>query len=349
MGKRTEATPPPPTHMPHNYLVAFFLYIALPAPMISLLMSMFQAPLIFQVGRGVVCSVLVPYLQHIHTCHVLCARPVVVHPPPPPPAQTFPLLSKVFDAIRVYGYIVGLKINPDKSAFLTKGMWQEHDLHRLSQFGVCVRQKVKYLGILLGHVSSDEAYAPVIARAAMRAAFMLSLPLTFTERTTLLQEWVLPLFIFPARAYFPTATVVPQVAAIYRTALWVSSWGLTLPILELSKTTEGPMKTPGGPMKTTEGRMKTTEGPMKTTEGPMKTTEGPMKTTEGPMKTNERPMKTTEGPMKFTEGQSTRQVSPQPPPPPRHAAPYLLSPPYNSGDEQWMRHSTERRLMCICM
>ena len=37
----------------HNSLVAFFLYIALPAPLVSLLMSMFQAPLIFLGGmRG---------------------------------------------------------------------------------------------------------------------------------------------------------------------------------------------------------------------------------------------------------------------------------------------------------
>ena len=38
----------------HNYLVAFFMYIALPPPMVSLLMAMFKSPFIFQVGLGVV-------------------------------------------------------------------------------------------------------------------------------------------------------------------------------------------------------------------------------------------------------------------------------------------------------
>ena len=57
-------------------------------------------------------------------------------------------------------------------------------------------------------------------------------PLTFSERIALFQQWVLPLFIFPARAYFPTDPVVAQPAVVYRTALRISSWGPTLPILE---------------------------------------------------------------------------------------------------------------------
>ena len=50
---------------------------------------------------------------------------------------------------------------------------------------------------------------------------------------------MLPLFIFLARAYLPTDAVVSQVAAIYWTALRVSSWGLTLPIQELLPTLGG--------------------------------------------------------------------------------------------------------------
>ena len=107
-----------------------------------------------------------------------------------------------------------------------------HERERLRQFGVQVRTKVKYLGILIGHVSSEEAFAPILARAANTAAFMRLLPLMFSERIALFQAWVLPLFIFPARAYFPTDQVVAQLAVIYRTALRISSWGLTLPILE---------------------------------------------------------------------------------------------------------------------
>ena len=123
---------------------------------------------------------------------------------PLPPAQVIPLLDKVFDVIKVYGYNIGLKINLDKSAFLLKEFWHERLRERLRQFGVEVRTKVKYQGILIGHVSSQEAFAPILARTANRVFFMRLLRLTFSERIALFQEWVLPLFVFPARAYFPT-------------------------------------------------------------------------------------------------------------------------------------------------
>ena len=44
----------------HNYMVAFFLRIALPIPLIALLMALFKAPFLFGVARGVVKDV------HVH-------------------------------------------------------------------------------------------------------------------------------------------------------------------------------------------------------------------------------------------------------------------------------------------
>ena len=38
----------------HNYMAAFFLNLALPIPLIALLMFIFKAPFVFAVGRGVV-------------------------------------------------------------------------------------------------------------------------------------------------------------------------------------------------------------------------------------------------------------------------------------------------------
>ena len=72
-------------------------------------------------------------------------------------------------------------------------------------------------------MSSEEAFAPILARAANGAAFMWLLLLTLSERIALFQEWVLPLFIFPARAYFLTEQVVAQMAVVYGTALRISS------------------------------------------------------------------------------------------------------------------------------
>ena len=47
---------------------------------------------------------------------------------------------------------------------MTKGEWPEQWLDKLRSFGVEVKPEVKYLGILLGHVNSNEAYAPTIYR-----------------------------------------------------------------------------------------------------------------------------------------------------------------------------------------
>ena len=58
----------------------------------------------------------------------------------------------------------------------------------------------------------------------------MTLPLTMPERIHLLQEWILPLMIYPARAYFPTEDVCTKLANVYRVTLRLSSWGLTLPI-----------------------------------------------------------------------------------------------------------------------
>ena len=65
----------------------------------------------------------------------------------------------------------------------------------LQSFGIGVKNSVKYLGVLIGHVSSEEAYAPIIARAMHQAQFMRSLLLTHEEHIALFQEWVLPLII----------------------------------------------------------------------------------------------------------------------------------------------------------
>ena len=143
-------------------------------------------------------------------------------------------LPLVFEQLRQFGLIVRLQLNLSKSAFLTKGMWPDRYITILNSFGIDLKKKkVKYLGILLGHVTSEEAYAPVLARATLRAHFMSNLPLTQDEHVALFQEWVLPLFIFPGRGYFPRDQVVAKLSVIYKVALRLNSWGLTLSIMAM--------------------------------------------------------------------------------------------------------------------
>ena len=181
-----------------------------------------------------VSSVLGRKLQSLSPCiHVLFyADDLLIYIPLPPPIVCR-LLAHIFEAIQVYGLFVGLRINLGKSVFLLKGDWGDDHKNILASFGVPVKAKIKYLGMSPGHVSSEEACAPTIARTMERAKLMRTLPLTHQERVALFQEWVLPLLIFPARAYFPTDAVISQMSAVYKTALCLTSWGLTLPIPEL--------------------------------------------------------------------------------------------------------------------
>ena len=143
---------------------------------------------------------------------------------PPPP---------ILEQLRQFGLFVGLQLNLSNSAFLTKGTWPDQYVATLNSFGIGIKRKVKYPAILLGHVTCEEAYAPVLARATLRAHFMNNLPLTQDERVALFQEWVLPLFLFPARGYFPTDQVVAKLSLIYKVALRLNGWGLTLPIMAM--------------------------------------------------------------------------------------------------------------------
>ena len=60
---------------------------------------------------------------------------------------------------------------------------------------------------------------------------MLHWSLDLDQRQKLLELWIMPLLIAPARVIFPTKEVTASVRTIYNTALRTNSWGLTHSIL----------------------------------------------------------------------------------------------------------------------
>ena len=74
-----------------------------------------------------------------------------------------------------------------------------------------------------------------MAKALARARSVAHFDLDLSERAELLQTWILPIFAFPAKAYFPTPSVCLSVCSVYLAALRLNSWSLTLPHLERTK------------------------------------------------------------------------------------------------------------------
>ena len=95
--------------------------------------------------------------------------------------------------------------------------------------GLQVQQKLKYLGVLLGHVSPSEVYGPVISKMMLRN--LSTLPLPLEEKTALLQMWISPCCYLTARVHRPNLHVERHMHVIQATALSMSCWGLTRGIL----------------------------------------------------------------------------------------------------------------------
>ena len=120
-----------------------------------------------------VCSILIHAIKAMSPhVHVLFYTDNLLLYIPLPLGVVCRLLAPIFEHLRIFGMFVGLKPNVSKSAFLTKGGWTEGQADILRSYGIVAKLRVKYLGFLLGHVTSEEAYAPVIARATRRAPFM---------------------------------------------------------------------------------------------------------------------------------------------------------------------------------
>jgi len=128
---------------------------------------------------------------------------------------------------------MGLEVNAGESALMTVGTWTSEDLLPLAPVGLPVKRSYKYFGVVLGNVTPEESYALALQKALGRAYSMQHWSLTLVERVHLLQLWISPLLVFPARVVFPTGQVISSLKTIYSVALNTRSWGLTNEILSL--------------------------------------------------------------------------------------------------------------------
>ena len=62
-----------------------------------------------------------------------------------------------------------LHVNSGKSAILLKGEWPPHLQALLSPFGIPIQSSYKYLGIVLGHVTSEQSFSLALTKALAKA------------------------------------------------------------------------------------------------------------------------------------------------------------------------------------
>ena len=106
----------------------------------------------------------------------------------------------------IFGFYSSLKVNYTKTfATVKKPKGQPQPA---SVAGITVKPWVKYLGVLLGNVSGQQAYGPAIAKMMGRAKALSTLPLGMEEKAHLLATWITLVSYLTARAHEPTHKVV---------------------------------------------------------------------------------------------------------------------------------------------
>ena len=241
----------------HQFAASFFKALCFPPELVTLLLNLFKSPMALIINGGVCLDTLIwptsgirqgcplspilfamlvsPIISRINSVSasikvLLYADDllVIIRDPPHVCVQHLTALGDVF---REFEFIVGLALNRDKSAVLLKGEWPEIQKASAAACGFPIHHKYKYLGVLLGDIPPTEAFAPAIAKAMGRASAMVHWSLDLELRQQLLELWIMPLLVAPARVVQPSQEVISAVTTIYHTALRTNSWGLTHRIL----------------------------------------------------------------------------------------------------------------------
>ena len=139
------------------------------------------------------------------------------------PRPAVRVMKGAIAALERFGDFSGLRLNFDNTRFVLRGFWPDPVRQQLAEPSCEADASTRYLGIQLGDVSSEEAYAPALAKAMARARSVAHFSLDLFERSELLQTWILPILAFPAKAYFPRPPVCSSLRSVYLAALRLNS------------------------------------------------------------------------------------------------------------------------------
>ena len=241
----------------HQYATVFFTRMCLPPELIRLILALFRSPMALVINGGVCFADLIRPTSGIRqgcplspALFALLVSPIIrkiLRTVPNvivllyaddlliiftgPPDSCIPAVGLCCEILQDFTFHVGLDVNRDKSAILLKGKWAEFDIACVTSQGWVVKDRYKYLGVFLGDIPPQEAYASALARAMGRACIMRNWNLSLEERQALLELWITPLLLYPASVVPPDQHVLSAVNNIYLAALGLNSWGLTVKIM----------------------------------------------------------------------------------------------------------------------
>ena len=242
----------------HNFITAVLRLIELPECMISLILTTLTAPYHFCVGRGVVREVVFhraagigqgdpfsPVLFSFCVSFVLFGFDSLMHVQAYMYADDLgaliqgrhvsSIVYEVLEMMKQFGMFSGLLLNLGNCGIVVKGNLSTRDQQHVTESpggsqlcGIQIRQSVRYLGVKIGNLTSDEAFASYLGEAQRRASTVGSLGLSKKEAIILLKTWILPTLLLTARSYFPSEHTIKALKIVFQTALGVDSWGVTL-------------------------------------------------------------------------------------------------------------------------
>ena len=118
------------------------------------------------------------------------------------PRPALRVMKGVIAALERFGDFSGLRLNFDKTRFLFRRFWPDPVRQQMAELGCKADSSARYLGIQLGVVSPEEAFAPALAKALARARSVAHLGLDLLQRVELL-NMDSSYFCFPGQGVFP--------------------------------------------------------------------------------------------------------------------------------------------------
>ena len=82
-----------------------------------------------------------------------------------PDVLVLQVLQQVFPELKCFQLFAGLRVDESKSALMPVGSWHPPEKKTRAEIWLPITSSYKYLGVMLGAVIPEEAFAPALQKA----------------------------------------------------------------------------------------------------------------------------------------------------------------------------------------